>query len=248
LHMSLAEIKRASAEQFLLEKENSAGVSETSPNSITEMIRQFVSTFATDAPDFIPVENDPHGLYGWCSDGVHEKVKADGGKPVFGWTIWEWPCVLLTAEFHCVWQDASGKLIDITPKPKGEQSVLFVPDSAYGPDFDFDKRPLNRRMSIFVGKDKMAQVQATKSQLQGAKLRYEEGRAAKAGLSLEDWLLSKIPDEPLKVAIEEMIVACNEHEAYFDTFGPYGGFVPDEKLIKLIKRRISTQDKMKKLL
>lgn len=246
--MALAEIKRASAEQFASEQENSKGVKETSPSAITEVIRQFASTFAANAPSVIPVEQDQHGLYGWCSDGVHEKVKADGGEPVFGWTIWEWPNVLLTAEFHCVWRDASGRLIDITPKPKGEQTIVFVSDPAYGPDFDFDKRPLNRRMSIFVGRDKTAQVQATKSRLQGAKLRYEEGRAAKAGRSLDNWLLGKIPDEPLKVAIDEMIAACNEHEAYFDTFGPYGEFVPDERLIALIKRRISTQAKLKKLL
>lgn len=45
-----------------------------------------------------------------------------------GWQLWEWPHVLVEAEFHAVWQSPQGQMIDLTPKPHQESTVLFVPD------------------------------------------------------------------------------------------------------------------------
>jgi hypothetical protein len=49
---------------------------------------------------------------------------------VLGWCIWEWPGILLNAEFHACWLSPEGEIIDITPKPDGEKTVLFLPDPA----------------------------------------------------------------------------------------------------------------------
>ncbi|WP_188063482.1 hypothetical protein [Sphingobium sp. KCTC 72723] len=133
---SLNEIKRASTEQLAMERANSKNVSETSPSQITEEILDLVESLGSTPPIFVPVIEDTHGLYGWCSDGVREKIKSDGGKPVFGWTIWEWPSFLITAEFHCIWQSDASELYDITPKPKGESTILFAPDPTCSEDFD----------------------------------------------------------------------------------------------------------------
>ena len=98
-----------------------------------------VVVFATElggAAQFIPVINDQYGLFGWCSDGVEEKVRNDGGKISFGWSIWEWPNTLLTAEFHSVWEDTAGSLFDITPKPQHETRIVFVADASCPQDFD----------------------------------------------------------------------------------------------------------------
>lgn len=125
-------------------------VSETTPSALTPIILAFARNHLGGDPVYIPVVDDSHGLYGWCSDGVQQKILADGGGPVFGWTIWEWPEVLLTAEFHAVWQNLDGDMVDITPKPGSETSILFVPDKSYPADFDFDQRPRNRRTRLFV--------------------------------------------------------------------------------------------------
>lgn len=45
-----------------------------------------------------------------------------------GWQLWEWPHVLVEAEFHAVWVSPQGEMIDITPKAAGEIQILFVPD------------------------------------------------------------------------------------------------------------------------
>ena|SRR5881394_1030207 len=100
---------------------------ETTPASITSPINSFAQKLGQEPPRYVPVVKDSTGLYGWCSDGVLEKIKHDGGGIRFGWTIWEWPRVLLTGEFHAVWHDPSGELIDITSKPHEEDRIVFVP-------------------------------------------------------------------------------------------------------------------------
>jgi hypothetical protein len=100
--------------------------SETTPPEITPDVRLFAAQLGNEPPSRIPVRSDNYGVYGWCSDGVLEKIKHDGGSIVFGWTIWEWPGVLLTGEFHAVWMDATTTLYDITPKPHGETSLYLI--------------------------------------------------------------------------------------------------------------------------
>jgi hypothetical protein len=59
---------------------------------------------------------------------VDAKVERDGGSSVHGWRIWEWPHVLVEAEFHAVWQSPGGELVEISPPPDRETTILFVPD------------------------------------------------------------------------------------------------------------------------
>jgi hypothetical protein len=51
-----------------------------------------------------------------------------GGKQHLGWAIWEWPKVLIEAEFHCIWESPGGELLDITPKDSPLDKILFLPD------------------------------------------------------------------------------------------------------------------------
>lgn len=53
-----------------------------------------------------------------------------GGGAVAGWVIWQAKAAnFVEAEFHSVWCDPKGNLIDVTPRKDGERYVLFVPDS-----------------------------------------------------------------------------------------------------------------------
>ncbi len=125
-------------------------IEESTPKEISALVKTFASQILTAVePVFVPVKHDPYGLYGYCSDGVLGKIKHDGGSIRFGWAIWEWPDILFTAEFHSVWVSPNGELIDITPKPARETRILFLPDVSFTSDFDFDfdNRPLNKRMA-----------------------------------------------------------------------------------------------------
>jgi hypothetical protein len=246
--MNLEDIRTASAEEFASQRQAAAKSNETTPPGITPAILAFVGEFSDEAPVFVPVVDDQHGLYGWCSDGVAEKVKADGGIPLFGWTIWDWPGVMLTAEYHCVWRDANGEVLDITPKPKGESRILFVPEPHVPVDFDFDQRPTNRRIRNYEPRVDSRSARGEAITLSGGKRAYEERRAAKAGLELHAWLQAKEPIDPVPDAIDELIAACHAHEVHFDTLGASGPVAVDAELITHMRRRLAAQTNLKALL
>lgn len=77
---------------------------------------------------YVPVRPEPDAQVNECFHNVEAKVQRDGGAIVYGWQLWEWPSVLVEAEFHAVWRSLDGNYIDITPKTDGEDKVLFVPD------------------------------------------------------------------------------------------------------------------------
>jgi hypothetical protein len=244
---TLEQIRRASARDFAAQKAEAPNISETTPSAITPALVDFARSLGGEEAREIPVIDDPHGLYGWCSDGVAEKIKADGGEAAFGWTIWEWPRALLTAEFHCVWKSPQNELLDITPKPKGETSIVFVYDPSFPQDFDFDKRPRNPRVSIYTNAARLEKARLIATSLSGSKLAYEQRRATQANLPLDEWLLRKLPVDPIPEALDQLIAVCNEFEEHFDTLGTSGPVVPDGRFIELAKRRLAIQSRFKNL-
>jgi hypothetical protein len=211
--------------------ESQPRVSETTPPVITDTIREFAKSLGDSAIVRVPVIADDFGLYGWCSDGVREKIKHDGGSIVFGWTIWEWPKVLLTAEFHAVWQSPSGKLLDITPKPQHETSILFVPDYERPQDFDFDKRPLNRRRSLAPQNNPAEAV----ARMTPAQRSFERQRATKAGMSLSDWMAAK-PAYRLPALVDELIETCNRRDQLVDSIPGHGLVNAPPELTQVVTR------------
>lgn len=63
-----------------------------------------------------------------CFRIVPEQVAAHGGEQVVGWALWEWRKVMLVAEFHAVWRDPNGHLVDLTPRPTQLHKIAFVAD------------------------------------------------------------------------------------------------------------------------
>jgi len=66
-----------------------------------------------------------------CTENVARQVKKSGGKSIFGWRIWK-SKNLIEAEFHSIWENNKGELIDITPLQPGLKftHILFVEDEA----------------------------------------------------------------------------------------------------------------------
>jgi phage-related protein len=206
-----AEKREAAAQLFAAAA--SERVSETSPRAIDETVAKFAGGLSSERPVIVPVLKDRYGLYGWCSDGVHERIRHEGGHIRYGWTIWEWPRVMLTAEFHAVWLDPSNNLFDITPKPHGETSIVFVPDAAYPSDFDFDKRPGNRQIRIYQPSNDLPTLVEQMAKMKPPQLGYEQRRAEKAGKSLEEWLSAKSRIDPTVKLIDDFLDACATFEA-----------------------------------
>jgi len=106
-------------------------------------------------PVFLALRAEHDAIPQECYDNVEQKIRRDGGWTQHGWTIWEWPSVLVEAEFHCVWRSPDGELVDITPKQEGDESILFLPDPKRqysGKQVDNVRRPVrdDRLIRAFI--------------------------------------------------------------------------------------------------
>jgi hypothetical protein len=100
----------------------------TPPEITKKLIGLAAKVAPGQTPLYVPVHPDPSAQVNECFHNVEAKVQKDDGAIVYGWQLWEWPSVLVEAEFHAVWRSRDGLCIDITPKVDGEEKVLFVPD------------------------------------------------------------------------------------------------------------------------
>lgn len=101
----------------------------STPREITRKIRLLASKVAPgETPLYVSVLPEPGALPNECFQNTEIKAQRDAGSVVYGWQLWEWPSVLIEAEFHAVWRSPDGRLIDITPKPGDEEMILFVTD------------------------------------------------------------------------------------------------------------------------
>jgi hypothetical protein len=82
------------------------------------------------APVYVEVQPSVGALVNECFQLVEQRVKLEGGQSVFGWSLWELPTVFVEAEFHSVWQQSSGELLDVAPKNRAIARVFFLPDPA----------------------------------------------------------------------------------------------------------------------
>jgi hypothetical protein len=102
----------------------------TTPKAITRSIRELCSRLRTvDEPAFLRVEPRPDSQIGDCFNDVKRHVHEHGGSLVHGWLLWEWPGIMVEAEFHGVWRSPDGALLDVSKKPEAERVVLFAADT-----------------------------------------------------------------------------------------------------------------------
>lgn len=105
-------------------------------SSLRALIDELVPGGQPVLVDVVPLEqasaND-------CFLHVPERVAADGGSQVLGWSLWELPGVFVEAEAHTVWRQAEGGLLDIAPKNCDSARVFFLPD----PSLRYEGRQIN---------------------------------------------------------------------------------------------------------
>ena len=81
------------------------------------------------SPLFVKVRARADSVFNDCPEDVRKQIEDHGGSAVTGWLVWEWADVYLFTEFHMVWKNTTGDLLDISAKIDGERLVLFVPES-----------------------------------------------------------------------------------------------------------------------
>jgi len=101
----------------------------TTPPHITRHIQQLIEKVVPGgSPVYLTVQPEADAVVNECFPNVEARIARAGGHMLCGWQIWEWPHVMVEAEFHAVWVSSEGQFVEITPKPQGEATILFVPD------------------------------------------------------------------------------------------------------------------------
>jgi hypothetical protein len=100
----------------------------TTPSQITRAVRRLAEKVAPgNQAVFLAVKPEADAVVNECFPNVEAKIARMGGHMLCGWQLWEWPHLLIEAEFHAVWVSTEGEMVDITPKAQGETRILFVP-------------------------------------------------------------------------------------------------------------------------
>ena len=116
------------------------------PRTISKQVNRLISKLNLKAPPvYVKVQPESGAIVSQCFPNVERKVLSSGGKMLCGGQIWEWPNVMIEAEFHAIWQSPEGDWVDITPKQDEEQTILF----AHTPKRPYDgKRVDNVRLAL----------------------------------------------------------------------------------------------------
>lgn len=81
-------------------------------------------------PIYIDVKPAKNTIINECFINVDKYVMEHGGSCINGWAIWLHPHCLLEAEFHAIYQDNMGNLVDITPHKGNLTQILFLEDNS----------------------------------------------------------------------------------------------------------------------
>lgn len=117
---------------------------------------------------------------------VADKVAADGGRCVFGWAIWEFPGVLIEAEFHAVWEGDDGTQLDVAARPLMFPVITFLPDPVrtyQGRQVDNVRKPLSSDPRV----RELIYLMGQRFGILNAGARADQHAVALAGRSLKDF-------------------------------------------------------------
>lgn len=94
---------------------------------------QYVLDFCAEiVPNSTPLlvicKSLPHAPEKECFPLVEDYIHENGGSSEIGWAIWELSGVFIEAEFHAVWKSPDGQYLDIVPRSRQFEQILFLPD------------------------------------------------------------------------------------------------------------------------
>lgn len=104
----------------------------TSPVTPAEVSRELAALcndlVPNGAPNYVRLHAELGAPSNECFPLVDAVVAKNRGRRLLGWSLWEFPGVFVEAEFHAVWESPSGELLDVTPKDRPVERILFLPD------------------------------------------------------------------------------------------------------------------------
>lgn len=102
-----------------------------SPTETDKFVEKLLIKIGSEyEPEQVSVIIEPYAQLHTCYPNVDEKIKRDGGKVHYGWTIYQ-SDILYEAERHAVWENKDGDLIDITPREIDLKQIMFVSDNDF---------------------------------------------------------------------------------------------------------------------
>jgi hypothetical protein len=128
----------------------------------------------------------------------------------------------MTAEYHAVLSTSAGQLIDVTPKADGEHSVAFAPDLDVGADFDFMKRPRNRRQRTYFGRSRIERARDAIACYSEKEMKSKRSRSTKAGMTLEQWVACRLPEHDRLENAVDRFLNCSDRIELLLTPTPFG--------------------------
>ncbi|HLB72912.1 MAG TPA: SEC-C metal-binding domain-containing protein [Sedimentisphaerales bacterium] len=146
------------------------------PIRITEQIFEVCRQIdQSQTPYYVSVKPDPESQRDECFFNVKSKVEKAGGQIEFGWAIWEWPNLMVWADFHAIWISPEDERIDITPTP-GFEKILFLPDSKRTYDYNCSYYRVPLRYFPVSNDPLVAELITVKQQLFDIEEEHSSGR------------------------------------------------------------------------
>jgi hypothetical protein len=178
---------------------------ETTP-PLDDRARRFFQAVGISDPVPVKVTPAEGAEPGWCIRNAERHAAIHGGSVLLGWVTWGIPGTMFESEFHAVVEDADGNLVDPTPQRDGEDEILFSPQRDLPPTFSFvNDRPGNKRRKSYRTRDLDETVAAKLASMNDASRRYASERAAAKGVTLEQWIESRIEGDVFDRAIDQFI-------------------------------------------
>lgn len=96
-------------------------------------VLEFLKIWRLKKPVYVGYEDLGEG-YGreFCHVSAKHAALHRGGRRVHGWALWNFrknDVDVIVGDFHSIWENPDGKLIDVTP-PRAGDRVLFAPDAS----------------------------------------------------------------------------------------------------------------------
>ena len=144
----------------------------TTPTSLKEDVLEFCKEIdPLNEPTFVEVVPYEESEYQECIQNVQNYTKKFGGKIQYGWTIWEIPKKFIEAEFHAIWIDKNGKCLDISPKPDGEEKILFLKSNKK----EFSDKPVDNIRKILLDRAEFRTLKIVGEKQFELRLKYWNG-------------------------------------------------------------------------
>ena len=100
------------------------------PKQIDKTVEKFCKTVKYGSvPKYVKVCPWSEAIINECVPNVNNYLKTNEGKVLTGWAVWLHPMCMIEAEFHVIYQDKNGVLIDITPHKGNPDKILFLEDN-----------------------------------------------------------------------------------------------------------------------